>query len=216
MRWRFIHVFFVTGVVFATVGLLSAHDFWLVPDAFAVGEHSEIVVRGQTSSAFPTSESAVAPERLTEARVLGAAGEETIAVRATEGRSLLLRHRPTTAGQKIVVASLGWRHVQESAESFRRYLVLEGAEDALKRYEQQGQLPTDAVVRRYAKYAKTSVSFGEGPPRLQSRRRSTTRIHSANKSRCAPRRFGVSSAAPPPWEAASACTHPYWGRDNHE
>ena len=164
MRHRFILALLVTGVILATVRLLSAHDFWLVPDAFAVGKHSEIVVRGQTSSAFPTSESAVAPERLTEARILGAAGEETIAVRAADGRSLVLRHRPTTAGQKIVVASLGWRHVQESAESFRRYLVLEGADDALKRYEQQGKLPTDAVVRRYAKYAKTSVQFGEGPP----------------------------------------------------
>ena len=155
---------FLTAVALATARLVSAHDFWLVPDALTGGERGEIVVRGQTSSAFPTSESAAAPERLTEARVLGASGEEIIAVRSIEGPSLLLRHRPKTPGQKIIVASLGWRHVKETAESFRKYLVLEGAEDALQRYERQGKLPTDAIVRRYAKYAKTSVQFGEGPP----------------------------------------------------
>lgn len=158
------YLLFVTAVTLAAARLVNAHDFWLVPDAFTAAERGEIVVRGQTSSAFPTSESAVAPERLTEARVLGATGEEIISARSTDGHSLVLRHRPATAGQKVVVASLGWRHVKETAESFRKYLVLEGAEDALKRYEQQGKLSTDAIVRRYAKYAKTSVQFGEGPP----------------------------------------------------
>jgi uncharacterized GH25 family protein len=142
---------------------LSAHDFWLVPDAMAVGRGNDIVVRGQTSSAFPTSESAVTVDRITDARVMGATGEETISARSIDGVSLLLRHRPGTGGQKVISVSLGWRHVKETAESFRKYLVLEGAEDALKRYEQAGKLPTDAIVRRYAKYAKTVVEFGDGP-----------------------------------------------------
>lgn len=142
---------------------VSAHDFWLVPDAMSVGSANDIVVRGQTSSAFPTSESAVAVDRIVDARVIGATGEETITARSIDGVSLLLRHRPGTPGQKVVSVSLGWRHVNETAESFRNYLVLEGAEDALKRYEQAGTLPTDAIVRRYAKYAKTVVEFGEGP-----------------------------------------------------
>lgn len=142
---------------------IAAHDFWLVPDAFAVASATEIVVRGQTSSAFPSSESAVAVDRITDARVLGDVDEETISVRSTEDLSLVLRHRPKRPGQKIIGVSLGWRSVNETAESFRKYLVLEGAEDALKRYEKAGMLPSDAIVRRYAKYAKTVVEFGNGP-----------------------------------------------------
>lgn len=142
---------------------VGAHDFWLVPDAIIVGPNADIVVRGQTSSAFPTSESAVTLDRIVDARVVGGSGEETIAVRSTEGASLVLRHRPKSQGQQVIAVSLGWRSVKETANSFRNYLVLEGAEDALKRYEAAGTLPTAAVVRRYAKYGKTLVEFGTGP-----------------------------------------------------
>ena len=141
----------------------SAHDFWLVPNAFAVPASGEIVVKGQTSSAFPTTLSAVTPDRVTEARVVGAADDERIASLAAEGNSLVLRHRPKTAGQKVVAVAVGWRHVKETAASFRKYLVGEGAEDALKHYDRTGQLPTADIVRRYAKYGKTLVEAGAGP-----------------------------------------------------
>lgn len=153
----------VAIVVSAGTLAVGAHDFWLVPDAMTVGRNADIVVRGQTSSAFPTSESAVTTDRIVDARVLGDSGEETIAVRTTEGTSLVLRHRPKSQGQQVIGVSLGWRHVKETADSFRNYLVAEGAEDALKRYEAAGTLPTAAIVRRYAKYGKTLVEFGAGP-----------------------------------------------------
>ena len=140
----------------------SAHDFWLVPDAFAVSASGEIVVKGHTSSAFPTTLSAVTPDRVTAARVIGAADEERITTISTHGNSLVLRHRPKTPGQKIVAVEVGWRHVKETADSFRKYLVGEGAEDALARYDRSGQLPKSDIVRRYAKYGKTVVEVGNG------------------------------------------------------
>ena len=143
--------------------LASAHDFWLVPDAFQVAAMGEVVVRGQTSSAFPTSVSAVTPDRVTEARIVGAADDERITALSTRDNSLVLRHRPRTAGQKVVAVAVGWRHVNETAASFRKYLVAEGAEDALKHYDRTGQLPTADLVRRYAKYGKTVVEVGDGP-----------------------------------------------------
>ena len=150
-------------VVCTAAATASAHDFWLVPDMFAVPASGEIVVKGQTSSAFPTTLSAVTPDRVTEARVVGAADDERIAALAIQGNSLLLRHRPKTAGQKVVAVSVGWRHVNETAASFRKYLVAEGAEDALKHYDRTGQLPTADIVRRYAKYGKTVIEVGSGP-----------------------------------------------------
>lgn len=160
---RVARYFVFAGLTLACATAARAHDFWLIPNAFAVASGTEFTVHGQTSSAFPTSESAVTTDRLTLARVLGAKDDETITALSTHDRSLVLRHRPQTAGQKIVAASLDWRNVNETAESFRKYLVLEGAEDALRRYEQAGALPTAPIVRRYAKYAKTVVEFGNGP-----------------------------------------------------
>ena len=141
----------------------GAHDFWLVPDAVAVATSGEIVVRGQTSSAFPTTLSAVTPDRVTEARVVGATDDERVTALSTRDNSLVLRHRPKTPGQKIVAVAIGWRHVKETAASFRTYLVAEGAEDALNHYDRTGQLPTADIVRRYAKYGKTAVEVGAGP-----------------------------------------------------
>ncbi|HEY0035570.1 MAG TPA: DUF4198 domain-containing protein, partial [Longimicrobium sp.] len=156
--------------VLATATALFAHDFWLVPDAFRVTPGGWIEVRGQTSSRFPTSESAVALDRVADARVISAAGEETIRNLSVAGTSLLLRSRPTTPGQRIVAVRLHPRSVRESAESFRRYLELEGAPEALERYGREGLLPrTDSVTRRYAKYAKTFVEVGEGGPRAFER-----------------------------------------------
>jgi hypothetical protein len=128
---------------------------------------ADISVRGQTSSDFPTSESAVSVDRVTSARVFGADSEETITALSTNERSLLLRHRPQTPGQKIVAVSVGWRHVKETAESFRKYLVAEGADEALKRHEAAGTLPKAPIVRRYAKYGKTVVEVGTGARAFQ-------------------------------------------------
>jgi uncharacterized GH25 family protein/ketosteroid isomerase-like protein len=141
--------------------VVEAHDFWLVPDAFRVGEGSVIEVRGQTSSRFPTSEAAVALDRVADARLIGASGEQGITDLSHRGKSLLIRHRPSAPGQYVVAVTLRPRSVRESAASFRRYLELEGAPEALVRIEREGLLGgRDSVTRRYAKYAKTLVQVG--------------------------------------------------------
>jgi hypothetical protein len=149
--------------VCAVAATATAHDFWLVPDMFNVPHSGEIVVKGQTSSAFPTTLSAVTPDRITDARVIGAGDEERITALSTRDNSLVLTHRPKTPGQKVVAVAVGWRHVKETAESFRKYLVAEGAGDALARFERSGQLPKADIIRRYAKYGKTLVQVGDGP-----------------------------------------------------
>jgi uncharacterized GH25 family protein len=150
-------------LTFTTV--LRAHEFWLVPNAFRVSEGDHVEVLGQTSSRFPTSEAAVAAERVAEARVLGAADEARIDDLSVTGTSLRIRHRPASAGQRIVAVTLHPRSVRASAGDFRRYLVLEGAPEALERYEREGILPTDSITRRYTKYAKALVEVGGGGPR---------------------------------------------------
>lgn len=159
------------AVLLAGVSAVAwAHDFWLVPDAFEIAERAELRVRGQTSSRFPTSESAVAPDRISEARIIGASTEERITGLGTSGTSLVLRHRPAAAGQRVVVASIAPRSLRASGPEFKRYMELEGAADLAAKYERQGLLPkSDSITRRYAKYAKTIVEVGRGGPRAFSR-----------------------------------------------
>jgi len=153
------------ALVFTAATSLRAHDFWLVPDAFAVTPGGRIAVRGQTSSLFPTSLSAVTPDRVVSATILTASAAQRIAVVSTDGASLRLTHPPAGTGQHLVAVQLAPRMVRESPASFRRYLDLEGAPEARERHEREGLLPAiggDSLTRRYAKYAKTLVEVGRG------------------------------------------------------
>ena len=155
--------------VLATADALAAHDFWLVPNAFQMGIGETLTVLGQTSSRFPTTESAVTIDRVADARVIGAMGATRISDLSIADKSLRLRARPSTPGQYIVAASLHWRSMRESAASFRRYLQLEGAPAALERIDREGLLTgRDSLTRRYAKYAKTVVQVGNGGGRAFS------------------------------------------------
>ena len=156
--------------ILVVVSVAWAHDFWLVPDAFQIAEGGALEVRGQTSSRFPTSESAVAPTRVVEARVLGATDEVRVTDVSTSGKSLMLRHRPRGAGQRVVAVALGWTSVRASGRDFKRYIELEGNPALAARYEREGVLPKiDSITRRYAKYAKTLVQVGRGGPAAFSR-----------------------------------------------
>ena len=155
----------IAGVL-AIAGIAEAHDFWLVPNAFHVAEGGVLEVRGQTSSKFPTSESAVTPDRITEARVIGSGEDFRISEVSTSGSSLLLRYRPRTAGQRIVAVTIAPRSVRASGPGLKRYIELEGNPTLAARYEREGVLPkADSITRRYAKYAKTFVEVGRNGPR---------------------------------------------------
>ena len=152
-----------TVAVLVSFAIAEAHDFWLIPDPFRVASGAQVEIHGQTSSKFPTSESAVTADRVADARVLSATATERIDDLSQRGTSLVLRHRPEGAGQRVVAVTLRPRSVRESAASFRRYLELEGAPEALARVDREGLLRgRDSVTRRYAKYAKTLVEVGTG------------------------------------------------------
>lgn len=157
----------VAGLALAVTA--RADDFWLIPNAFRIAGGASLEVIGQTSSRFPTSKAAVAPDRIADARLIGAHGAERITELSQRGTSLVLRHRPATAGQRVVAVSLRPRSMRESVAGFRRYLELEGASDALARVERDGLLRgRDSVTRRYAKYAKSIVEVGSAGPRAFS------------------------------------------------
>jgi len=170
LRRKVVALLLSTVAVGTFVGIAEAHDFWLVPNAFHVGDGGMMEVRGQTSSRFPTSESAVTPDRITEARVIGGGEDVRIADVSTSGISLVLRHRPRTAGQRIIAVSIAPRSVRASGPDFKRYIELEGNPALAARYEREGLLPkSDSITRRYAKYAKTFVEVGRGGPRSFAR-----------------------------------------------
>lgn len=144
------------------IGQAYGHDFWLIPDVFQVDAGSSFTVRGQSGTRFPSSESAVPVDRIVEAKVLRADGDERITDFSVSGKSLLIAHRTAGTGQRVIALALQVRSQRQSASAFRRYLALEGAGDIATRYEQQGGFPSDSFTMRSAKFAKTLVQVGVG------------------------------------------------------
>lgn len=158
-------------VLATTVSVASAHDFWLVPNAFAVRSGAALEIAGRTSSRFPTSESAVSPDRVQSARVLTAAREWAIGELSVEGKALRLRHRPETDGQYVVAVALAPRESRTTPERLRRYIALEGAPALAERYQREGTMSSaDTVTQVVAKYAKTLVEIGRAGPAAFARR----------------------------------------------
>ena len=98
----------------------NAHDFWLVPDAFHVAAGASVRVKGQTGTHFPDGESAVTIDRIGDARILSADGEERLAHFTVSGKSLLIAHRPSGVGERVIAMSLTVRTQHQSAAGGRR------------------------------------------------------------------------------------------------
>jgi hypothetical protein len=159
-----------TVIVTTSTGLLTAHDFWIVPIGFGIDPDSQVEILGQTGTRFPTTVSAVVPERVADARLISATGEERITDLSVSGKSLRLRHRPTDPGQRIVAVALVTRSARAATAGLKRYIALEGAPELAEHYERAGAFAaTDSVTQLTTKYAKTVVEVGRGGARAFSR-----------------------------------------------
>lgn len=148
---------------------LLAHEFWLVPDAFQITTGGMLQVRGQNGMKFPISESAVAAERIVDARLISADGEAKLIDLSKLGTSLVIRGTPRRVGQHIVAVRLASQTVRVSTANFKLTLEAEGAPEVAARFEREGRFSkTDSLTRRHAKYAKTMVEVGQGGARAFS------------------------------------------------
>jgi uncharacterized protein DUF4198 len=149
-----------------SVGILLAHDFWVVPNALAFAAGAQIELLGQSGTKFPASDMPTQPAQVAEARLVGASSDERITDLSVSGKSLLIRHKPTASGQLIVALSLAPRTGKTTPDRLKRYIAGEGAPELAARYESEGAFPKmDSVTQVSAKYAKSIVQVGSAGPR---------------------------------------------------
>ena len=161
----------IVGVLaLGITGGLLAHDFWIVPMQFASAPGAAIEVRGVTGSRFPVSQSAVAVERVLEARIIGSTEDERIADLSVSDRFLILKHAPRSAGQRVVAVSLQPASRRVATAGLKRYIGLEGAPELAEALEKQGAFAGfDSATMKTQKFARSIVDVGQGGPRAFSR-----------------------------------------------
>lgn len=146
----------------AATATLFAHDFWLVPNALRYAPNAPMEILGQSGSRFPTSGGPTQLAQVADARLVGRSSDEKVTDLSVAGKSLMLRHKPTAAGQYVVTVSLAARNARTTPERLQRYIALEGAPELAERYAKEGKYPkVDSVTQTSAKFAKTIVEVGE-------------------------------------------------------
>ena len=144
----------------------AAHDFWIIPDMFAFAADATVLVNGrQGGGNFPAG-TAVQPERVVDARIIGASSSTQITALSVEGTSLRLQQKPAAAGQYLVVVGLAPRVTRSTPAGVIRFLKAEGGAAEAGRLERENTLAgLDSVIFTAASYAATIAQVGAGGPR---------------------------------------------------
>ena len=154
--------------LFASVA--AAHDFWIIPDVFDFAANATVHVNGrQGGTKFPAG-TVVQPDRVIDARIIGASSTTKITDLTVEGTSLKLHQKPAAAGQYLVVVALTTRDFRETPAGVVRFLKLEGGAAEGARLERENTFAgLDSVIFTAASYAETIVQVGNGGPRAFSK-----------------------------------------------
>ena len=159
----------ITMTAFASVvgaASAAAHDFWIIPDMFIVAADAIVHVNGrQGGDKFPAG-TAVQPERVVDARIIGAASSTKITAMSVDGTSLRLQQKPTVAGQYLIVVGLASRVSRSTPAGVIRFLKAEGGAAEAGRLERENSLAgLDSVIYAAASYAATLAQVGVGGAR---------------------------------------------------
>ena len=139
--------------------MLLAHDSWLVPAAHQVQVGKPVLIRFATSEAFPTSESAVAPERIAQFLLRDASGTRPVSNYRVEGNYLVAEVTPRQQGHTIVAVETKSRVMELEAKEFKDYLREEELKSILEERAKAGE--EDSPEReRYRKIAKSILCVG--------------------------------------------------------
>jgi hypothetical protein len=119
-RIQFASIAAVIGTL-AVVSSAIAHDFWIIPDIFAISGDSTMHFSGRAGTRFPMG-TPVQPTRVADARIIGASSQTKITEMSVEGTSLRLHQKPPAAGQYLVAVTLSSNPTRSTATGLLRFL----------------------------------------------------------------------------------------------
>jgi uncharacterized GH25 family protein len=156
------------GAVLTLASTALAHDFWVIPDMFAFSGDSTLHFSGRAGTRFPTG-TAVQPERIADARLVGASSQTKIAQMSVEGGSLRLHQKAPVAGQYTVVLTLSSTPTRSTGAGLLRFLKGEGgASEAARLESEKAVVEQDSLVFHATSYAEAVIEVGRGGPKAFS------------------------------------------------
>jgi uncharacterized GH25 family protein len=159
-RLRTLSLAWVALTLFA-VQPVSAHDFWVVPGKFVLSPGEKIRVFLNSGDEFPESESLVGEFRIRSFSLTSVTGAKHLTRFLTDGKSLTAEITAPEKGTAVLAAAVKPRLVRLKADEFNEYLEEDGLTRVLEERREMQEID-DAVVERYAKWAKAILKISDG------------------------------------------------------
>lgn len=149
----------VAGVLLATT-LAAAHDMFMKPARFFVGENASVLVR-VLNGTFSTSENSIARPRVADISVVSPAGRTTVDTSRwnAAGDTSTFEVRTAGAGTYVLGASTRPNQIRMSADTFDMYLAEDGIPDLLAARRKAGD--HTPATERYSKHIKALLQVGD-------------------------------------------------------
>ena len=150
----------VTLMIIGIAAVVTAHDYWLIPQKFMINPGETIVIHGNTGMDFPASLSAVVPERVTQFFMVGKDNKVDLTELIVEDKSLTTTCTFPKPGTYVVGTALKPKEIRMTGEEFNEYLKHDGISNILELRKKEGILDKDAV-EFYSKYPKAIIQVGD-------------------------------------------------------
>jgi hypothetical protein len=138
----------------ASLGVLLGHNFWMIAGQ---RRNQTLRVEAHVGHHFPHSESAIAPERIADFRLLSTCGERPLSDCNVDGTALVTEAANICSGATMTVLSLHPRAITLAETSFTKYIHEEDA----RAFVAPDFLPGVTMGEQhevYSKYAKAILA----------------------------------------------------------
>jgi uncharacterized GH25 family protein len=149
-----------TALLLASALAAAAHDLFVQPARFFVGENADVVVR-VLNGTFSKSENSITRDRLADVSVVSPNGRQRVdtAAWSAAGDTSRFTVRTGAAGTYVVGVSTRPNVIALEAKDFNQYLREDGVPDVLAARDRSGELDRPAR-ERYAKHVKALLQVG--------------------------------------------------------
>lgn len=140
-----------------SLGVLLGHNFWVIAGPRRAGT---LRIEAHVGHHFPNGESAIAPERIADFRLLSGNGETRLDNCTVEDTALVAAATEPSAGTAMTVLVLHPRPITLEGATFTKYIEEEEARASVAPDFLPG-VTTNAQHEIYSKYAKAILTTGD-------------------------------------------------------
>lgn len=151
------HGLWEIALLTSSLGIFLGHNFWLIAGKRRTPAEERLRVEAHVGHHFPSGESAIAPERIADFRLISSNDEAPILGYRVEGTALVAEVTASAAGAQMAALTLHPRPIALSPEQFAGYIDEEGAAASVTPDFQTG-VTQSAQHEVYSKYAKAILT----------------------------------------------------------